>query len=78
MRGASQSDVLTAFSDLLPKADGDAPAAPVISMGMLARSVHDHDLLEYLTANMPKAEPPKNGEGLYYDCTAFVADLFKQ
>ena len=38
----------------------------------------DHDLLEYLTANMPKAEPPKNGEGLYYDCTAFVADLFKQ
>ena len=78
VRGASQSDVLTAFSDLLPKADGDAPAAPVISMGMLARSVHDHDLLEYLTANMPKAEPPKNGEGLYYDCTAFVADLFKQ
>ncbi|KAH8068772.1 hypothetical protein JL721_6339 [Aureococcus anophagefferens] len=78
VRGASQSDVLTAFANLLPKADGDEPAAPVISMGMLARSVHDHDLLEYLTANMPKAEPPKNGEGLYYDCTAFVADLFKQ
>ncbi|KAH8097729.1 hypothetical protein JL720_637 [Aureococcus anophagefferens] len=71
------SDVLTAFGPA-PQGRRRRAAAPVISMGMLARSVHDHDLLEYLTANMPKAEPPKNGEGLYYDCTAFVADLFKQ
>ena len=77
VRGASQSDVLSAFADLLPKTDDDAKAA-VISMGMLARCIHDHDLLEYLTTNMPKAEPPKNGEGLYYDCSAFVADLFLQ
>ena len=57
VRGASQSDVLSAFADLLPKTDDDAKAA-VISMGMLARCIHDHDLLEYLTTNMPKAEPP--------------------
>ncbi|KAH8058216.1 hypothetical protein JL722_6069 [Aureococcus anophagefferens] len=33
--------------------------------------------LPFMEAHLT-AEPPKNGEGLYYDCTAFVADLFKQ